>query len=177
MMSLTVVFWMYVILFAIIGAMRGWAKELLVTFSVILALFTITVLETYVGVIRNLANGAPTTIFWVESTILLLMVFFGFQSPNLRAIAGARFARERVQDSLLGFILGAFNGYLAVGSFWYFMHKANYPLNIIQRPVPGTDLGNAALELITLLPPDWLVIPWIYFAVALAFVFVIVVFL
>ncbi len=37
MVSLIVIFWMYVILFAIIGGMRGWAKELLVTFSVILA--------------------------------------------------------------------------------------------------------------------------------------------
>ena len=31
MVSLVVVFWMYVILFAIIGAMRGWARELLVS--------------------------------------------------------------------------------------------------------------------------------------------------
>ena len=40
MMSIVYVFWMYVILFAVIGAMRGWAKELLVSFSVILALTT-----------------------------------------------------------------------------------------------------------------------------------------
>ena len=38
MMSIVVVFWMYVFLFAFIGGMRGWAKELLVTFSAILAL-------------------------------------------------------------------------------------------------------------------------------------------
>ena len=34
MMSIVYVFWMYVILFAVIGALRGWAKELLVVFSV-----------------------------------------------------------------------------------------------------------------------------------------------
>ena len=44
MISLAVVFWMYVILFAIIGGMRGWAKEILVTFSVILALTFTTLL-------------------------------------------------------------------------------------------------------------------------------------
>ena len=38
MMSIVYIFWMYVILFAVIGAMRGWAKELLVAFSVITAL-------------------------------------------------------------------------------------------------------------------------------------------
>ena len=38
MMSIVILFWMFVILFAIVGWMRGWAKELLVSFSVILAL-------------------------------------------------------------------------------------------------------------------------------------------
>ena len=47
MISILSAFWMFVILFGLIGAMRGWAKELLVVFSVILALFLIYVLETY----------------------------------------------------------------------------------------------------------------------------------
>ena len=34
MISIIYVFWMYVILFGVIGAMRGWAKEMLVAFSV-----------------------------------------------------------------------------------------------------------------------------------------------
>ena len=45
MMSIVYIFWMYVILFAVIGAMRGWAKELLVAFSVITALAVILLLE------------------------------------------------------------------------------------------------------------------------------------
>jgi len=52
MMTLTFAFWMLVILTAIIGAMRGWAKELLVTFSVVLALFIIEVSIRYVPPIR-----------------------------------------------------------------------------------------------------------------------------
>ena len=39
MISILSAFWMFVILFGLIGAMRGWAKELLVVFSVVLALF------------------------------------------------------------------------------------------------------------------------------------------
>ena len=38
MMSIDIVFWMYVLLVGFIGGMRGWAQELLVTFSAILAL-------------------------------------------------------------------------------------------------------------------------------------------
>ncbi len=54
MISLDVIFWMFVVLFAIIGLMRGWAKELLVTFAVILALFIITVLENYVPFVTKM---------------------------------------------------------------------------------------------------------------------------
>ena len=35
MVSLSFVFWLFVILAAIIGMLRGWAKELLVTVSVV----------------------------------------------------------------------------------------------------------------------------------------------
>ncbi len=38
MMSIVSFFWLCVFLFAMVGWMRGWAKELLVTFSAILAL-------------------------------------------------------------------------------------------------------------------------------------------
>jgi|GEM_PF-6848346 len=39
MVSIFFFFWLLVVLFGVIGAMRGWAKEILVSFSVILALF------------------------------------------------------------------------------------------------------------------------------------------
>ncbi|NLG73345.1 MAG: hypothetical protein GX495_15050 [Chloroflexi bacterium] len=178
MMSLAVFFWLNVILFASIGAMRGWAKELMVTFSVILALFLITVLETYVGVVRNtiVAQGG-TPLFWFRAIIIILLAFFGYQTPNIRALAGARFARERVQDTLLGFLLGGLNGYLVIGSVWYYMHAANYPVEFILPPSPADRYYEAVTELINFLPPDWLGIPWVYLAVGLAFVFVIIVFI
>lgn len=177
MVSLTVVFYMYLLLFAIIGAMRGWAKEILVTFSIILAMFIITVLETYVGVVKRIASSGGQPLFWMEVTIVILLVFFGYQTPNIRALAGARFARERLQDVLLGFILGGFNGYLAVGTLWYFLYNAGYPFEIISAPKPGDPYYEAAMRLIAALPPEWLTIPWIYFAVGVAFLFVIVVFI
>ena len=177
MMSLTVVFYMYLLLFAIIGSMRGWAKEILVTFAIVLSLFIITVLETYVGVVRRIADTGGQPLFWMEVTTVILLVFFGYQTPNIRAIAGARFARERLQDVLLGFMIGGFNGYLTVGSIWWYLNKAGYPFPIIQAPQPGDPYYEAAVRLINILPPEWLTIPWIYFAVGVAFLFVIVVFI
>ncbi len=176
MLSLTFVFWLFVVIFAVIGAMRGWAKELLVTFAAILAIFIITVMERFVPFIRDALGGTPR--FWLRAGIIIALIFFGYQTPNItRFASGNRFARERLQDTLLGLFLGAVNGYLIIGSIWFFMHEANYPFPYITAPDPNTPMGEAAIKLLPLLPPQWLGTPAIYFAIAIAFVFVLVVFI
>ena len=100
-----------------------------------------------------------------------------YQGPNIPRLAGSnRFVRERLQDILLGIFLGAINGFLIFGSIWFFMNDAQYPFDLITAPDPATSIGQAALGMIKFLPPTWLGAPAIYFAVALAFVFVLVVF-
>jgi uncharacterized membrane protein required for colicin V production len=178
MVSLTTVFWLLVAMFAIVGAMRGWAKELLVTFSVILAIFIITVLRTYVPFFQSFATTANArTVFWLLSTIVILMAFFGYQTPNLARLAGGRFARERLQDTLLGLFLGALNGYLLVGTLWFYLNQLGYPFDVIIPPTPGDPFTESALELIQWLPPNFLSEPTIYFAVAISFAFVVIVFI
>lgn len=181
MVSLDVLFWIFTFLFAIVGLMRGWAKELLVTFAVILALFVITVLQTYVPFINKLTldaakPGADTqTVFWLRGGLLIVLAFFGYQTPRIPRLAeGGRFARERVQDALLGLFLGAVNGYLVWGTFWFFLDQAHYPFPGIVSP----ELTASAKALLHFLPPNWLLgIPTIFFAIAVAFAFVLVVFL
>lgn len=180
MVSLVVVFWMYVILFAIIGAMRGWARELLVSFALILALFIISVLERFVPFIQAIAVSSPPTMFWLRTGVVLALVFFGYQTPNIPRLSQQnRFARERLQDILLGVFLGAFNGYLVVGTIWFYLNAAGYPFpNLIEAPPPGTPLWDATQRMMALMPPDLLGgSSAIYFAVALAFAFVLVVFI
>ena len=86
--------------------------------------------------------------------------------------------RERLQDILLGVFLGAVNGYLIFGSLWSFMVSADYPFeHVILSPI-GTQFEEATNRLLSILPPSWLgTSPAIYFAVAIAFVFVLVVFI
>jgi uncharacterized membrane protein required for colicin V production len=178
MVSLTVLFWLFVVLFAIIGAMRGWAKEILVTFSVLLAIFIIVLMQTYLPVLNPDSGISQSTRFWIQTAVIALLVFFGYQTPNLRALAGPRFARDRVQDLLLGLILGAINGYLIVGSIWFYMAEAGYPFEpYFIVPDQNTAMGQAAINLLEKMPPVYLVPPWIYFAVAVAFLFVVVVFI
>ncbi len=178
MIGLNVLFWVFVVIFALIGLTRGWAKELLVTFAVILALFIITVLERFVPFIRDnmsLSQGAP--MFWLRSVILLALVFFGYQGPNIPKLAATnRFVRERLQDSLLGLFLGAINGYLIWGTIWYYLDQSGYPFSFFVAPPPGP-IADAITRMIAIMPPHWLGTPTIYFAVAIAFAFVIVVFI
>jgi len=177
MVTLTFFFYIFIALFGIIGAMRGWAKELLVSFSVILAIFIITVLERFVPFVSSiLTQSTPKVQFWTRAALVVMFAFFGYQTPNLPRIGGARFARERLQDTLLGLFLGGVNGYLLVGTLWYFLDQTGYPFNMIIPPQPGTDIGDSAIELIRLLPPMWLGVPTVYFAIAVAFAFVVIVF-
>ena len=107
MMSLAVVFWMYVILFAVIGGMRGWAKEIMVSFSVILALAFIALLEHYVPFIRDvLLPQQSTTLFWLRTIILIMLVFFGYQTVNFQRFAG-KMNREKLEHAILGIVIGA----------------------------------------------------------------------
>jgi uncharacterized membrane protein required for colicin V production len=179
MVYLNFIFICFVILFAVIGAMRGWAKEMMVTASAVLALFIITVLETYVkGLTQSFAEPGSTSQFWMRVAIISILAFFGYQTPNLPKIGGERFARERFQDSLLGVFLGALNGYLIIGSIWYFLDQANYQaIQYIIPPDAGTPQGQAAIKLLAYMAPAWMGVPLIYFAMALVFIFVIVVFL
>ena len=134
MMSIVYVFWMYVILFAVIGALRGWAKELLVVFSVILALTTNHVLRKYIPLITALPDDS-TSLFWIRSMIVVTLVYFGYQTVVSVARLASRAARERLQDTLFGIVMGAINGYLIAGTILFYLHQANYPFaNVVSAP-------------------------------------------
>jgi hypothetical protein len=176
MISLSVLFWMFVIMFALIGAMRGWAKEILVTSGVIVAIFLVTILETYMPILRNDLTSEST--FWVRIVILIIMVFFGYQSPKFpRNIDNRKFVRDRFEDLLLGCFLGGVNGFMIFGTAWYYLMEAGYPFDWISAPDLLTEAGQSAVGLLEILPPVWLQAPLIYIAVALAFVFILVVFI
>ena len=176
MMSLVYIFWMYVILFGIIGMLRGWAKEMLVAFSVIVALTLNHVLRKYVPVVSQLPQES-TSLFWVLSLVLLALVVFGYQTVALIPHLQSKATRERLQDSLFGLIVGAINGYLVSGTILFYLVQTQYQVlsKVVLPPAPETE---AALQnLMAYLPPHLFGEPGIYFAVILCFIFVIVVYI
>ncbi len=179
MVSLAVLFYIFIFIFALIGAIRGGAKEVIATFSVVLGLYIIAVLQSYVPAVESYITNSPiTSQIGFKSIVLGGIVFCGYQTPNLPMFnQNQRFRRDRLQDLILGFMVGALNGFMIFGSLWYFIHEANYPYSFVLAPIAGTPAGEAAMQLIPMLPPTWLVTPLIYFAIALSFMFVLVVFI
>lgn len=129
MLSLTAAYWIMVLLFAFVGMMRGWTKEVVVASSSVLALFTISqFMSTIFGFIGwdNTLVPPPELRRWeffVMSIFLLSLAFFGYQGPTLaRSRVGDRLSRrDNLQDRLLGFLVGGLNGWLIIGSIWSFL--------------------------------------------------------
>ena len=174
MMSIVSFFWLCVFLFGLVGWMRGWAKELLVSFSAILALALIFILRKYIPFVRDLPEN-DVTLFWIQSIIMLVLVYFGYQTVSISRLT-AKATREKVQDALFGSILGAFNGYLIVGSMLYWMQEAEYPFPKFMTP-PDPSIATTVSQMMAYMPPVVLGEPGIYFAIILAFIFVLVVYI
>src|ERR1041384_7868508 len=164
MMSVVYLFWMYVILFAVVGGMRGWAKELLVSFSVILALALNHVLRRYIPIAQSLPEN-DVSLFWVRTIILIVLVYFGYQTVVSIPHLASRAVRERLQDTLFGAILGAINGYLVAGTILFYMHVADYPFRqVISKPTDPA-LVQTVNQMMLYMPPQLLGEPGIYFAI------------
>jgi uncharacterized membrane protein required for colicin V production len=175
MMSVISLFWMYVLFFAIIGAMRGWAKELLVAFSVVTALAVNLLLEKYIPLVRDL-DKAGSSIFWIRTIILIALVYFGYQTVSISRFA-SKAARERLQDALFGAVLGGLNGYLVAGTVLFYNHVANYPYRDILSPATDPVIIQAIDTMMRYMPPRFLGEPGIYFAVIIILIFIIVVYI
>jgi len=173
MISIIHVFWMYVLLFAIIGFLRGWAKELLVGFAVVVAVALNFLLHAYAPMVKSLKEN-DLTLFWVRVIILGVLVYFGYQTVISLARLQAGGRRERLQDSLFGLFLGGVNGYLVVGTFWYYWEAAGYPGGFYQAGVAS--IQRATEVMLTYMPPHLLGAPGIYFAVILVLIFILVVY-
>lgn len=176
MVSLTVLFGMLVVLFAVIGAMRGWAKELLVTAALMLGLFLNAILDNYVTAYQTaMTVQPPVTQFLLRGSILVLLAFFGYQTPHIRALQ-PKLVRERMEEILLGLVLGALNGYLLIGTLFFYLDQTGYPTSLIIPPAADSALRAQIDGVMKWVAPSLLPIPQLYFAVGVVFVFIIVVF-
>jgi uncharacterized membrane protein required for colicin V production len=142
MMQLSTFLWSLIGIFAVIGFLRGWTKEVVATAGIILALFTSWQFSSIL--IQPLTQGAsPEQVFYLYTGLLLIITFFAYQTPGTaaRLSEGRMWAnrREGLQERLLGTVIGAVNGYLVFGSIWYYLDVTQYPFPpYIFAPTPGS---------------------------------------
>jgi hypothetical protein len=198
MISLGTVFWLMVSFFSLVGALRGWTREVIATSGLVLSLFALNQfgadLIGFLNGVGDTTNAAGEIFpierrhFYVLASIHLAITFFSYQGP---ALAGTRIGerlrvRDSLQDKVLGAIIGAINGYLIIGTIWAFLEYriietanwerlnagVSYPfaLSVISRP----EIDSTLSSLISNLPLP-LLAPFLPYLVVVAFLFVIVV--
>ena len=186
MVPIHTVFGGLLVFFGLVGSLRGWAKEVIVAFSVVLALFVEHVLLTFVLPVGILFHSLPLeSQFYVRAGLFIFITIFGFATPKMAAQLGPKLTLKGLPDILLGFFLGLLNGFLIVGTLVSFLGAANYGvppdqpgalgMGGIIPPAPGSPSAN----LMAWMPPELIVTSnaVLYIGVAAAFVFVIVVFI
>lgn len=177
MITLFCAFFLFVFLFAMVGALRGPAKEVLVSFSVLVAIAFIVLVEDLLPLTNTLFVDGSMTQYWFRTLTVLVLVLFGYLTPKISSLSKAAGRQLGIQDYILGFFIGAINGWLIVGSLWYYMDAAGYPfVPWITGPIDVVEGGGTyALQLIQLLPPAIFFGYRVLAAVVIAFVFVIIV--
>lgn len=154
MIQLGYFLWAMVVLFAVVGFIRGSVKELISLAGIVLSLFVLE--QTGDVIISPVIGSAPLEQqFYVYAGLMLLITYFAYQTPGYLDFSrgGRSDAREGLQEGLLGATIGGVNAYLLFGALWYYMDVLHYPLS---PSIMAPPLNSASAELINSLPMVWL---------------------
>ncbi len=142
MVQLYSMLWVAAAFLGVIGVIRGLRRELISLAGIILALFA---LFQFDAILRGvfLASVPRDQAFFVQMALFGTVVYFAYQT---RIFGGSRDdddrggpRNNRVQDAILGGLLGAINGYLIWGAVWYFLDINDYPFaGLITAPSPSS---------------------------------------
>lgn len=196
MIGLDTMFWLMVGFFALIGALRGWTREVIATSGLILSLFALNqfgpLLISLLGATVDPSVPDPDALrrrqYYVLAAVHLFFTFFSYQGP---VFAGSRLSdrlrvRDSFQDKVMGALVGAMNGYLIIGTLWAFLEYqigptgyatlppgVNYPFPLTELIRPG--LGTVPASVIVDNLPLPFLAPYLPILLVLVFLFVIVV--
>ena len=174
MIAMVIVFFMFLILFGFIGASRGWAREVLVIASVILCLAVIELYEDLLN-LGGYFDKNRSLQFTIRTTLLIVLVYFGYMSPRVQRIAKATEKRGQIAEKILGFLVGMASGYFVIGTLWSFAYTAGYPVIVDYIAPAPKDLAELTNRVIAILPPIWLNTPLeTFIALVIIFIFVII---
>jgi hypothetical protein len=141
MIELYSMMWVIATFASVIGFLRGWNKEVVVTAGAVLGMFMLFQFDSLLrGVLLN--SLARDQVFFIQAGLFMLIVYGAYQTRMAGVGERGRAARGQesgMQSGLLGGIVGFLNGYLIMGTLWYFLDINEYPLApMILAPGPNS---------------------------------------
>lgn len=153
MISLEWMFYLLISFFAVVGALRGWQREVIALAGMIGSIAALnqfgfvlvdigTRLVDFVARTPDLAD--PFFIskrqFWVQFVFHIVIAFFSYQViARLAESAGGRRFGDRIrigfQRRFIGGVLGLINGYLLIGTLWAFLEYRLTPIGYERLPI------------------------------------------
>jgi len=146
------VWFVIVLIFGLIGVVRGYLKELGVTTVMVLMLFAFNTFEKRIApIVAKVASMlAPCQDEKIQAAVwvvgIVLVAFISYHGETL-AFEGSLPKAKLVV--LLNLGAGLVNGYLIAGSVWHYLNRLGYPFLGIQPQ----DLSPLAQALVPLMPP------------------------
>lgn len=144
-----------VLVFGVVGWIRTFPKELGVTTVV---LFGMYILAAFSQRLLDLLNsvysyqGTPREGLVVFNVYLLFMLFITLISYEGETLAFAGRPPPGISGTLLNIGSGLFNGYLVIGTIWFYLDELDYPIRQVGLFTPP--LSNFGQTLVRLLPQN-----------------------
>ncbi|KPK06882.1 MAG: hypothetical protein AMJ56_13995 [Anaerolineae bacterium SG8_19] len=150
MINLFLLFWMLVVLFTVIGYMRGWQKEVIAMSGLVGA---VAALMQFGYEMVSLFGVVPADVMTpeqlqdvrgrqilIQGIFFAIVAFFSYQVVASLAVsvAGGRFGeriRAGLERRIIGMLVGAINGYLVVGGLWSLLEYVPIPDGYEHLPV------------------------------------------
>ncbi len=171
MLPLEVVFLLLVIIWAMIGAVRGFSREIGATIAIVMAMsglslfgpllatainksfgnlgsFSIPLAESVPEGAKAFCYAASPQQFIFYTIVFGVIVFMGYQGETL----GLPTKVGKLSSGILGMFAGIVNGWMVAGNLWYFLDKcANYNVPSLGIRSVGV-LSETAQTIIKILP-------------------------
>ena len=138
---------------------RGFLKELGITLVLVVLLFGLTRLDANLEKLLGMAanriqavgklSGNPTVWLIFYTVIITGVMYVAYQGYVIKYPGNDP---KGVQATLLGLLVGLINGYLSIGTLWYYMDKYKSPL--VELGIFQGEYSALAQKLIKILPPD-----------------------
>jgi uncharacterized membrane protein required for colicin V production len=139
MLDLAVVYFFLLALFAVVGFLRGWQREVIAAAGLVAS---IAALSQFGHVVVELLTDIPAVgtdpvsnpepfrrMFWVQFGFHSFIAFVSYQMVSrladlaLRGRLGERL-RTGLESKIIGTLFGLLNGYLYIGALWGFLEYA-----------------------------------------------------